>query len=78
MNVMEDLFSPLSKKYCVWFYYLAVISYIFFIVGVLGAIIYGVKHNKGLGYYGTALVASLSYFVMYFQNRLLFSMCVHP
>lgn len=78
MNVMEDLFSPLSKKYCVWFYYLAVISYIFFIVGILGAVIYGVKHNKSLGYYFTAFVASLGYFVMYFQNRLLFSMCVHP
>jgi hypothetical protein len=78
MDVMEDLFSPLSKKYCVWFYYLAVISYILFIFGLVAAIIYGVKHNKGLGYYGTALLASLSYFVMYFQNRLLFSMCVHP
>ena len=75
---MEDLFSPLSKKYCIWFYYLSVISYIFFIVGVLGAIIYGVKHNKSFGYYLSAGVASISYFVMYFQNRLLFSMCTHP
>ena len=77
MDVVEDLFSPLSKKYCVWFYYLAIISLLFFIVGLLIAFVYGIKHGKGIGYYVTALIAGVGYFVMYFQNRLLFSMCVH-
>ena len=74
---MVDLFSPLSKKYCVWFYYLAIISFVFFIFGLFSAIIYGIKQGKGFGYYVTACVAGIGYFVMYFQNRLLFSMCTH-
>lgn len=77
MNGLGDLFSPLSKKYCVWFYYLAIISFVFLTIGLVSGIIYGVKHNKGMSYYVAALVAGLGYFVMYFQNRLLFSMCIH-
>lgn len=77
MDGIGDLFSPLSKKYCVWFYYLAIISFVFLMIGLVSGIIYGLKHNKGVGYYVAALAAGIGYFVMYFQNRLLFSMCIN-
>ncbi len=77
MNVLQSLFSPLGKEYCIWFYYLSVIGYTFFIVGLLSALIYGVKTNKPFSYYLGSLFAGLAYFVMYFQNRLLYSMCMN-
>ena len=73
---MDNLFSPLDKKYCVWFYFLEVFSYILFIIAMIGGIIYGIKNKKSSEYYVTVFAACLSYFIMYFQNRLFYSMCV--
>ena len=77
MSIIDDLFSPLSKKYCVWFYYLEVFCYILFIVALFGGIIYGVQQKKSVDYFVTLFAACVSYFVMYFQNRLFYSMCVY-
>ena len=35
MNSFKDLFTPLDKKYCNYFYYMSVITYCFFILMIL-------------------------------------------
>jgi hypothetical protein len=40
------------------------------------AVVYGITKRKGIEYYFTVIVASLTYFIFYFQNRLLHTMCV--
>ncbi len=75
MDVLDTLFGPVSKKYCVFFYYYSAICFLFYVMAVTGSIIYGVKHSKGPMFYVTAFIATGIYAIGYFQNRLLFSMC---
>lgn len=75
-NLTEMLFSPLSKEYCVLFYGYAVLSYIWFILILILSIVYGIKNKKGMWYYFVCATSGLAYFLIYFQYRLLYSMCV--
>ena len=77
MNVLDTLFGPVSKKYCVLFYYLSIWAFIIYVLAVFGAIAYGIKHHMGILYYIISLIMSMLYFVGYLQNRVLFSMCSH-
>jgi hypothetical protein len=75
-NVMQSLFGPLPKKYCVYFYILAIIGFISFAVVILGTIVSGVSKRLGLMHYISGLSIALVYGLFYFQSRLLHSMCV--
>ena len=73
---MNNLFAPLSGEYCLYFYLLSVFFFVFFVLASVSAIyaVFMAKKNK-LGALGMMLPVILTYFVMYFQNRLLNSMC---
>ena len=79
MNYFKELFTPLvDKKYCNYFYYLSVISYFMFILLVLllGWVL--IFHSKKINLYFISNFISIiiSLFLMYFVNRLMYSMCV--
>jgi hypothetical protein len=75
-DIQQRFFSPLGKEYCLYFYILSVIGLIFVAVVLFSAVIIGVSKRKGLDFYFAALMGSLGYAVFYFQNRLLYSMCI--
>lgn len=74
-----DLFIPYTDSdYCLWFYYLSVFGFVFLVILLLSAIftlVFSKKKTKS-GYYFALFIVALSYGVFYFQNRLLYSMCV--
>ena len=73
MSYIENkLLSPLSREYCAYFYYLTMFTLLFFVIAV-GEAIYSIvsKHVSIL----RALVGLIFPFIVYFQNRLLYSMC---
>jgi hypothetical protein len=73
---LEGIFSPLSKEYCIWFYYLQMIGFIFLVV-ILLLTLYALtsgKPKKDMMFASFMMI--LTYAVFYFQNRLLYSMCV--
>ena len=71
-----SLFSPLANRdFCLWFYFLSIAGFVFLIVSVLSAIIVGIRARKDSGFYIQMFLLSLGYFIFYFQNRLLYSMC---
>jgi hypothetical protein len=75
MNTLaHELFSPLGRDYCVYFYYLTIISFVLFVVSVIGG-----AHGIMTGKLGVGLVLGglVSPFLLYFTNRLLYGMCVH-
>jgi hypothetical protein len=79
MNYFKELFTPLvDKKYCNYFYYLSVISYFIFIFIVLSFVLMVLFHSKKLNLYIISNFISIiiSVFLMYFVNRLMYSMCV--
>jgi hypothetical protein len=76
MSSMDNLFGPLSKQYCLYFYALSavgLISVILIIVAATILLVAGKKENKvsifsvimGVGFYG----------LFYLQNRLLYNIC---
>jgi hypothetical protein len=75
-NIQQKLFSPLGKEYCLYFYVLSVIGLIFVAVVLFSAVVIGIYKKKGLDFYFAAIMGSLGYAIFYFQNRLLYSMCI--
>jgi hypothetical protein len=76
MNYVDILFGPLSKQYCVYFYFLSIFGFILLAVFIISSIMVGLSKRKGLDYYMQVVGISLGYAIFYFQNRLLHSMCV--
>ena len=76
-NLAETLFGPLSKEYCVYFYYLSIIGLLLLVLLVLSTLIVGITQRKKIGFYMQMFSVALVYAIFnYFQNRLLHSMCV--
>ena len=76
-SLEEQLFGVLPKEYCMYFYYLSVIGYIFMIVALTSSIGMVLSKPRDMTFVMGALMAVLGYAVLYFQNRLLYSMCSH-
>jgi hypothetical protein len=74
-DVMSNLFGPLGKEYCVWFYFLSVLSFVSLLFFLVPAFYKGIVSKKDIWYYLGVLVVALMYGITYFQNRLLYSMC---
>lgn len=76
LDGFNSFFSPLGKEYCNYFYFLSVF---FFILGVIQVVLFLMKvMQKGSAKDLPQLLIYLIYpLLAYFQNRLLFSMCVN-
>jgi hypothetical protein len=79
MNAIQDLFAPLDKDYCLLFYWLTVVNFIFLAVAGLGFIgtlvmLFRGKITMMSAFYSFLMI--LVYALMYFQSRLFYSMCV--
>ena len=77
MNALSEIFfTPLSKEYCMYFYLMMVIFFVFLVMTMFTIIVRIIKHNKKTDY----LLLTTNAFTLalvYFQNRLLYSMCVN-
>ena len=77
---ISGVFSPLSNDYCVFFYYLCVLMFaltVFALIlmgfAALKNYVWDSKYFMLLFYLGYLVLLC---FVLYFQNRLLYSMCI--
>jgi len=75
-GLVDNLFGPLPPEYCLYFYFLSIFGFILLVLFAVPALFYGITKRKGIDYYISIIGLSLGYFVFYFQNRLLHSMCV--
>jgi hypothetical protein len=75
-NTLDTLFGPLSKQYCIWFYGWSIFSFILLFGIILGSLIVGITKRKGIDFYILMIIGLIPYVAIYFQNRLLYSMCV--
>lgn len=76
MNYLDTLFGPLSKQYCVYFYFLSIFGFILLAIFIVSSIMVGLSKRRGIDYYMQVVGIALGYAIFYFQNRLLHSMCV--
>lgn len=72
---MDSLFGPLGREYCIWFYFLSVLAFISLLLFLLPALWRGISTKKDIWYFLGVLTVSFTYGLIYFQNRLLYSMC---
>ena len=75
MSDLNSIFGPLDKNYCLYFYYLSVIGFGFMILLIISYLWIGISKKMGAQHYLQMIIVSLGYFIFYFQNRLLYSMC---
>ena len=76
-NIMNKIYGPLPKDYCMYFYFLSMFGFILMIFTlVVGLFIGIITKNKNFSFYLKVVMAVLAYGLFYFQNRLLHSMCV--
>ena len=73
---MQNLFGPLSKQYCLYFYALSVIFLVLTVIVILSTLFIGITKRKDASFFFFGLLGAASYGIIYFQNRLLHSMCV--
>ena len=73
---METVYGPLSQDYCIYFYFLSILGFVMMSLTVLSGLVVGVTKKKGSAFFISVLMIALAYGVFYFQNRLLYSMCV--
>ena len=70
----QDLFSPLGREYCVYFYYLTILAAVFFVLALVHAVYSIAQGERGIL---DSIVYLAGPFLLYFNNRLLYSMCVN-
>ena len=75
-STMQNLFGPLSKQYCLYFYFLSIICFVFAAVIIVMMLFIGITKRKGMDFYFIMLSGALSYGMFYLQNRILHTMCV--
>ena len=78
MDSIQSLFAPLDKDYCLLFYWLTVVNFIFLTISGLGFVSALVMLFRGKvtlmsAFYSFLMI--LVYALMYFQSRLFYSMC---
>ena len=74
---LEQFFTPLGKEYCVYFYYLSVIGFLFFWIALIAGVYMGIMQKNGPGFFIQTVMLCITYAFLYFKSRLLYSMCIN-
>ena len=75
-DLFIQLFGPLDVRYCDYFLILSIIGFVLLVILLLSSLIVGITQKEGAGFYMQVISIALGYVILYFQNRLLNSMCV--
>ena len=81
-NFMNEYFGPLSKEYCVYFYFLSIFFFFIYVIILIGVIAFIIKHYNNpakvnLAFLINSVMLLLNSIIAYFVNRLLHTMCVN-
>lgn len=71
-NTLDTFFGTYSREYCMFFYYLMVFAFILMVVAAFQSFYLLFQGEIGVG---VAFINFIGPFIMYFNNRLLYSMC---
>ena len=74
----DKYFGPLDESNCAYFYFFSVLGFLLMILALLSILGYLVTNYKKI-HYGilvSLIFSFISYFMIYYQSRLLNTMCV--
>jgi len=72
----QTLFGPLDQKYCNWFFYLSLVAFVFMVLTLVSGVFVLMQKKMKTEYMMALLWSSAMYGAFYFQNRLLYTMCL--
>ena len=72
LQIFDSIVAPLSQDFCLYFYILAILLFISFILSII-QILFSVFKNKSITL--QHLILPINAFVLYFVNRILYNMC---
>lgn len=79
-EIQDALFSPLSKKHCLYFYVIMVLVFVMLVVNVVSllAALVTMKGKKNyLRMLRLSVMSIIPGLVLYYQSRLMYSICVN-
>jgi hypothetical protein len=78
-NIMNYLFGPLGKEYCIYFYGMTVFSFMLFIFSSIHIIRHLMNKSKtnDSKFFITSFLTILYALLVYFINRLMYTMCLN-
>ena len=71
-----DLFSPLDKKYCSYFYFLSVFAFVLMIFSIISLLFLLAEFKMNKYIISNTISSIIMLGIAYFSNRLLYTMCV--
>ena len=74
-STMDYIYGPLSKDYCVYFYFLSMFGFILLAFTAILSLYIGITKGKKFEYFLKMGMICIGYGIFYFQNRLLYHMC---
>lgn len=74
-DTMDYFFGPLGEEYCIYFYALSIFGFVYLVLFLLPSIYFGLTRKTNSMYWVNVIAVSIGYFIFYFQNRLLHTMC---
>ena len=80
MELVNYLFGSLPKSYCSLFFYISVVAFLQLVLLIGSYLISIVRDNKLASnpmFHVGGFLMLVSYAIIYFQNRMLHSMCIH-
>ena len=74
---MSSLFSPLGKEWCLYYFFILVFVFIVSLIAAITSLIevFNLK-KKTFSSVIITLLPILTYVILYFQSRLIYSICV--
>jgi hypothetical protein len=70
------IFGPLGKNFCLYFYVLAFVYFIFFLIALFALVSEIVMPKRRISLY-ILTAATISTFLSYLAMRILYNMCIH-
>ena len=72
LQIFDSIVAPLSQDFCLYFYILAILLFISFILSIIQILFLFFK-TKSISI--QHLILPINAFVLYFVNRILYNMC---
>ncbi len=79
MDLMNKLFGPLGKEYCVYFYLLTILFFLSFVISIIFTVLKIVKNPKivNMKFLFSSSVLIMYTLIPYYVNRLMYTMCIN-
>lgn len=74
-DIMDKLFGPMHKDFCMYFYYLSIFGFALVVISFITMLRLALTRKRNASFYVNSLMVLLGYGIFYFQNRLLHTMC---